>query len=1093
MKMQKDRSEFRKDEMIMMKRMSCWMILCVMAAWSAAAPFKMAVLPDTQYYSKSYPEIFNSQTQWIADHAQAEAIRFVTHLGDIVNNYGEDPNQWLNAHAAISILDGDPTLYPNKRVPYSVSMGNHDMHTAKDKYGGYAEYLYFFGSPRYAGCSWYGGSNRSGASHYQVFEAGGRQWLHLNMEVFPDDEALKWAQDVLDAHADLPAIYSTHAYLSDKEDPNTLIPPFSTVAYNTVTSNGGLGQWTKLIYNNDQIFLVLNGHHSSEDTEGNGEADGESLLISQNAWGRDVIQMCCDYQNYDNGGNGWMRLLELDDAGNQLRVRTYSPYLNAEKTDSTSRFSVPLNFAERLSQFRRREVIPTVQAANIEVVELSAGNEPNEIIVSIPAGQRTAMMSVQDPNAAFGQSNRGDYVVKIGNVLEDDLLNGVHIASIAENGRQNGLQLNFHTPAMGYGQTHAWIAVFTTSLGYAGYAGGDEDNVNVGVAYFPFSGGWIGGRALNMNNNSDIWVVHGSGPVVLNETLVSAAGMSRPYPFSGSLFAATAKGAWKLTIPGVDSLRDGVLIVCGGKNEDNYASASPQFDGSGWMIATHDNGVNGASWEQDPFNYVYIPYETPGIAAGVIWGSGGVLNGTRNFRVKYESAGTYRLSVDGHSPKTGTLLVCSGPGSYSDDNIITYQPDGNDWLIQTRDLPIDNGTTYSVQTNLYEAFTFAFIPFAEAPSAPGPNRTAEITGMAAGDFTVVNNTATVLGGIYTRNSRNYLSSFHYDSGDYGMACNGYQLPIDKGVLIATARQSSRTYSGSTYVPTISTDRAMKEGGQGVVVHKAASTVTEGESDFAAAWFTYSDGFSGGHVDTTLAVAASGGKTPTVRSGGLAGSYRVSLAGTSARDGVLFVTAQNAAKNTTASAAPSADGSGWDVVTRTNQGAFGYTAERFGYLYLPYNSEKVMIGHVGGNGMVKKTNGNATVIRQDKGVYRVRIPGGSPEQGVLMLNGYGQTAGAPGHFAMSYTGDNGEFVVTCMELSATQAVNDTDFVFAYVPFDTNWTFTYIQPSTDMSDFAAFARTWQRNAQSAGFNSRWDYDHNSVVDLTDLMVFVERWLQ
>jgi hypothetical protein len=326
-----------------------------------------------------------------------------------------------------------------------------------------------------------------------------------------------------------------------------------------------------------------------------------------------------------------------------------------------------------------------------------------------------------------------------------------------------------------------------------------------------------------------------------------------------------------------------------------------------------------------------------------------------------------------------------------------------------------------------------------------------------------------------------------------MCCNGYQLPMNKGILIATARQATRTYSGSTYVPTISTDRAIKEGSQGVVVHKAASAVTEGDSDFAAAWFPYSDGFSGGHVDTTLAVAASGGRTPTVSSGGLAGSYRISLAGVSAKDGVLFVTAQNAAKNTTASAAPSADGTGWDVVTRTNQGAFGYTAERFGYLYLPYNSDQVMIGHVGSNGVVKKSNGRATVTRQDKGVYRVRIPGGSPEQGVLMLNSYGQTAGAPGHFAMSYAGDRGEFVVTCMELSATQAVNDTDFIFAYIPFDAAWTFHYVQPSTDMNDFASFARTWQRSAQTAGFNNRWDSDGNGLVDIADLMVFVDHWLQ
>jgi hypothetical protein len=1082
----------------MMKSLWCYVIMAALVcAGAVGGPFRIAVLPDTQYYSKSYPEIFETQTQWIVNNLDTYNIRFVTHLGDLVNNNGDDPAQWLNANAAISILDGDPALYPEKHVPYSICLGNHDLTVASDKYSGFGEYLYFFGSHRFAECSWYGGSSRNGASHYQIFQADGRQWLHLNIDLFPDDETLKWAQDVLDMYPDLPAIYSTHAYISDLEDPNTLLPTYSSASFNTIASNGGLGQWSKLIYNNDQIFLVLNGHHFSD--------DGQGLMISQNAWGRDVIQMCMDYQGHANGGNGWMNLLELDPAHNQINVQTYSPYLNQymvgsrfdpnNATDVPSiQFSIPLDFSERLSDFNRREQIPTVQAANVEVIQLSPGNEPQEIIAYIPTGQKTPMIDIHDPNDVIGQSNRGDYVVRIGDELRDDVLNGIHIASIAENGRQNGNQLNFHTPAIGYGQTNAWLAVHTTSLSYAGYSGGDEDNVNMGATYFPFSGGWVGGRVLNLNNNGDLWVHHGSGHVVMNETLTPAAG--RPRPYGGGNFAAGAKGVWELRIPGVDSLRDGVLMVCGGKNEDNYACASPHFDGTSWFVGVHDNGVNGGSWEQDPFNYVYIPYETPGIAAGVIYGSGGILNGTDNFTIQYVSTGTYRLSIDNHSPQTGTLLVCSGPGSYSDDNIVTYEPDGNDWIIMVRDLPITNGTTYNPQTNPWEAFTFAFIPFDNPPAAPGPNRVWNEYGISAGDFTVVNIAPTALGGIYPQNRRNYMTAYNYDTGDYALARNGYQLAIEDGILMATSRQTLRTMDQESYIPTVSTDRRIKDGGQGVVVHRVASATLEGDADFAAAWFPFGAGFAGGHIDTNYTAASFAGPAPTVTMGssGLPGTYTISLGSVNPRDGLLFVVAQNSENNTVASAAPSADGVGWDVVTRTNAQAFGYTAERFGYLYLPYHSDKVLIGHLGADGSVLKSNSTVAASRENAGIYRLSIPNAGPDKGMLVLNSCGRSMNDPACFAVSYAADNGDFVITCTNLSGTPQTADTEVAFAYVPFEEDWAFPFVtDESFDFEEWTAFSKAWLTSTGQAAFDARWDFNDNGSIGLEDLLVFTSHWLR
>src|SRR5688572_8408218 len=83
------------------------------------APFTVAVLPDTQFYSESFPATFHAQTQWIVDHAATNNIKFVTHLGDVTQNGGA-LIEWWRADAAMDRLDTLPSL------PYSVAIGNHD-------------------------------------------------------------------------------------------------------------------------------------------------------------------------------------------------------------------------------------------------------------------------------------------------------------------------------------------------------------------------------------------------------------------------------------------------------------------------------------------------------------------------------------------------------------------------------------------------------------------------------------------------------------------------------------------------------------------------------------------------------------------------------------------------------------------------------------------------------------------------------------------------------------------------------------------------------------------------------------------------------
>ena len=49
-------------------------------------------------------EPYKVQTQWLADNKKAFGLKFVVHLGDVVNN-SVNEGQWKAADAAMSILE----------------------------------------------------------------------------------------------------------------------------------------------------------------------------------------------------------------------------------------------------------------------------------------------------------------------------------------------------------------------------------------------------------------------------------------------------------------------------------------------------------------------------------------------------------------------------------------------------------------------------------------------------------------------------------------------------------------------------------------------------------------------------------------------------------------------------------------------------------------------------------------------------------------------------------------------------------------------------------------------------------------------------
>ena len=671
--------------------------ICLSTAYSSI--FKIAVLPDTQGYvnDPSRAGIFTQQTQWIVNNKTSQSIAFVTHLGDIVSNGNEFPVQWTYANTAMSILDG--------QLPYSVCIGNHDYDVVADKndpFGnGATAYKTYFGSSRYAPYSstWYKGCSPRGLSHYQIFTAGGKQWLHLNLEWEPDLSVLMWAQKTIDDHNILPVIISTHAFMNmhNPSDPNSTGLRGQTTG---PAANGGYEMWHKFVSHNDQIFMVLNGHYDNEDH-----------ITLQNDYGKNVCLMTMDYQGRDNGGDGWMNLIEFDDTNSIINVKTYSPKLDQWETDANSAFSFNVNFNTRFTNFGRREIIFGIPAANINVgltTETTAD-------ISIPSGQSTS-----DFYLDLASSNKGDYACRIGSILKDDQMSGVLISSVAENGRSqdNGYRF-YHTSTGSIGSRgYLWASVSPTAVlvDYDGapyqLEGGGESDVNVAAAYFPFSR-FIGAHCQELASNK-IFSAAGNG-IVFGDNLTQYPNSNDDPELIVQKVAGdpwgqgdSDRGIFELTLPGVNSLTDGIILANTNDNTDNFVTVSPHTDGNGWQISTIDNG--GEAWtECSGFSFVYLPYSTPGIVAGRFkQNTAEIVAGTGGFKVESVATGVARLRIAGCVPGDGALLITGENQWYNFNDCHTYAADDVNgcWIIQSHGLP-----TAALAGTATEHYVFAFIPF----------------------------------------------------------------------------------------------------------------------------------------------------------------------------------------------------------------------------------------------------------------------------------------------------------------------------------------------------------------------------------------------
>ncbi|WP_145084747.1 DNRLRE domain-containing protein [Aureliella helgolandensis] len=301
-----------------------------------------------------------------------------------------------------------------------------------------------------------------------------------------------------------------------------------------------------------------------------------------------------------------------------------------------------------------------------------------------------------------------------------------------------------------------------------------ESMGRMSAALFPFADGWLGGAF--------------SGSGVEHEAAVN----------SGITVTKVGTGRYEIAVEGVtDSYSDGFLFSIAGGNSDNYTHATP-LGGDKWLLARRDNSSNISGGEDGDFNVLYIPRNSQGLIGGQVVGASSIPNSLSysvgDFSIQRESTGTWRMTVDGHSPETGMLIMETAdttrgaPGNV----YFSYEADGDDFLIRQLE-----GNTLNP---LDDDFTVLFVPFENA-LAPASTLSHVDLGAPGDASSGVSTLGVAL-------SWNADGTVHYDAAGAIQALGAGQTAIDTFVYSATDGTETNTatvtvnWVGANDAPTV---------------------------------------------------------------------------------------------------------------------------------------------------------------------------------------------------------------------------------------------------------------------------------------------------
>lgn len=288
--------------------------------------FSIVLIPDTQAYkgagvkggdpqdrSPLTNPIFKAHVDWIANNITSQNIAFVSHVGDIVDK--NEDGQWKVARDCMDVIHG--------KVPYGISVGNHDM-TSK---GDATLFQKYFPASRYREFPWYGGSysgspmgphvSGNNANSFQLFEVGGRKFVFLHLECNAPDDVVAWANEILKQHSDRNALITCHMGWGPRAHP--------TNDDEYITGEKGRMEWSKIHDTRGntpaQLWEKCYRHHPNLLAVFSGD-QSRSVAIKASTPaddGHPIHELMQDY------GSGWLRVYRCFPSENRVEAVTFNP------------------------------------------------------------------------------------------------------------------------------------------------------------------------------------------------------------------------------------------------------------------------------------------------------------------------------------------------------------------------------------------------------------------------------------------------------------------------------------------------------------------------------------------------------------------------------------------------------------------------------------------------------------------------------------------------------------------------------------------------------------------------------------------------
>ncbi|MCL2104342.1 MAG: hypothetical protein FWH21_04710, partial [Kiritimatiellaeota bacterium] len=175
------------------------------------------------------------------------------------------------------------------------------------------------GGERFKGFPWGGGARENNGGGWGVFSGGGLDFVIVHLACNAKDDALAWADGVLERNRPRMAIVVTHAYLGPVEAWNRVGaegPGMGRMCWSKISGGNTPEQmWEKCFSKHEHLFLIVSGD----------QAPVVALRqVSQGANGNVVHEVMANYPILKDTDD-WLRLYRFDVPARKLRALTYSP------------------------------------------------------------------------------------------------------------------------------------------------------------------------------------------------------------------------------------------------------------------------------------------------------------------------------------------------------------------------------------------------------------------------------------------------------------------------------------------------------------------------------------------------------------------------------------------------------------------------------------------------------------------------------------------------------------------------------------------------------------------------------------------------